>query len=162
MGQHVDKVELLRRLDREYHRLHAVIAGLTPKQMQMPGVVEGWSIKDLIAHFIPHEQFALEELRHALRGEPLVVDAGSADTINDRVVAHQRQQSLAEVLAAWEQSFQQVVSAVEQLPDAAFDPAGPVVRTLDDTIDGALANNTYDHYAEHLPAIQAWIARNRT
>jgi hypothetical protein len=32
---------------------------------------------------------------------------------------------------------------------------------LGDTVDGALANNTYTHYAEHLPALEAFVVRCR-
>ena len=161
MAEQVDKVELLRRLDAEHGRLQAVIASLTAEEMQQAGVVGDWSLKDLIGHLIPHQQFALQELEHALRGEPFAVASNSADTTNERAVIEGRQQSLTQVLAAWNQSYGEVISAVESLPDAAFDPAGPVVRALGDTIDGALANNTYAHYAEHLPEIEAWIARSQ-
>lgn len=47
-------------------------------------------------------------------------------------------------------SARQVVAAVAALAEADFDPAGPLAAALDDTIDGALANNTYAHWAEHL------------
>jgi len=50
-----------------------------------------------------------------------------------------------------------VITAVRALSDADYDLNGPVAQVLEDTIDGALGNNTYDHYAEHLPEIEAWI-----
>ena len=159
LNQHVDKRELLDRLDREYRRFRLAIAPLTPRQLQTPGVVGDWSIKDVIAHFITHEQFALEELRCACHGEQFQGDTGDSDTMNERAVAAQRQMALDDVLRAWDHSYSQVVAAVTSLSDADFDPAGPTARALDDTIDGALGNNTYGHYAEHLPAIEAWIQR---
>jgi uncharacterized protein (TIGR03083 family) len=157
MDQLVDRAELLRRLDREYRRFHSAIARLTPAQLQTPGVVGTWSIKDVIAHFIVHEQFALHELQHALRGERYRPEEPEPATINDRAVAERRAQSLGDVLQAWDESYHQVVAAVRSLTDAAFDPTRSVVQLLEDTIDGALGNNTYDHYAEHLPAIEAWM-----
>ena len=157
MDEFVDRAELLRRLDREYRRFHSAIAHLTPAQLQTPGVVGAWSIKDVIAHFIAHEQFALHELQHALRGQRYRPEEPEAATINDRAVAERRSQSLDDVLQAWDESHRQVVAAVCSLTDAAFDSTGPVVQLLEDSIDGALGNNTYDHYAEHLPAIEAWM-----
>jgi uncharacterized protein (TIGR03083 family) len=162
MEQQVDRVELLRRLDHEYSRFQAAVSFLSEEQMEMPGVVGAWSIKDLIAHFIAHEQFALQELQYALRGEAFAVAPAEADAINERAVAERRQHSLDQVIREWEQSYRQVVAAVEALSDADFDPAGPVVQALGDTIDGALGNNTYDHYAEHLPSVEAWIAGKRS
>jgi len=157
MEQFVDRKELLKRLDHEYRRFRNSIAPLTPKHFETPGVVGTWSIKDLIAHFIAHEQFALHELQHALRGERYQPDENEADAINDRAVADYQQQSLDEVLHAWDISYHQIVVLVEALPDDAFQPMGSFVQVLEDTIDGALGNNTYLHYAEHLPSVEAWL-----
>lgn len=81
MEEFVDRIELLRRLDREYRRFCNRIAPLTPEQMQTPGVVGLWSTKDLIAHLIAHEQFALRELEHALHGEHLPSVDAWVDTV---------------------------------------------------------------------------------
>jgi uncharacterized protein (TIGR03083 family) len=153
----VDQAELLRRLDQEYRRFHATIARLTPDQLHTPGVVGSWSIIDVIAHFIAHEQFALRELAHARQGEVYDPAENDTDTVNGRAVAEHRHRSVDEVLQAWDASYRQVVAAVRALSAADFDPAGPVAQVLDDSIDGALGNNTYDHYVEHLPAIEAWV-----
>jgi uncharacterized protein (TIGR03083 family) len=157
MESFVDRKELLSRLDFEYRRFRSNIAHLTPEQLQRPGAVGSWSIRDLIAHFIAHEQFALRELQHALRGERYQPDENETDVINARAVIERQGQSLDEVLRAWDESYRQIVAAVEALPDEAFDPSGSVVQLLEDTIDGALGNNTYQHYAEHLPSVMAWI-----
>ena len=74
-----------------------------------------------------------------------------------QLVAERQQPHLADLLQAWEASHQQVITAVRALSDADYDLNGPVAQVLEDTIDGALGNNTYDHYAEHLPEIEAWI-----
>ncbi len=49
------------------------------------------------------------------------------------------------------------MTEIEALPDAYFSTSHPITAVLDDTIDGALANNTYDHYREHLPDIEQVI-----
>lgn len=157
MDQHVDRDELLVRLDQSYQKVMAVIAPLTPAQLETPGVVGDWSIKDLLAHFIAHEQFALAELAHARRGQPFEPEAHSSDAINARAVGARAHEPAASVLRDWQASYQQVVSAVRALADADFDPAGPLAQALGDTIDGALGNNSYEHYAEHLPAIETWL-----
>jgi hypothetical protein len=57
-----------------------------------------WAIKDVIAHFIAHEQFALRELQHALRGERYILDERATATMNERAVAERQHQSVTEVL----------------------------------------------------------------
>jgi ribosomal protein S18 acetylase RimI-like enzyme len=160
MDETVDRTELLRRLEREYRRFQGALAALAPEQLEAPGAIDAWSIKDLVAHLIAHEQFALREVRHALRGERFVPDTHDSRVVNARAVAERQHQPAAEVLQAWEASFEQVVAAIQALPDSAFDPDGAVVQLLEDTIDGAFGNNTYEHYAEHLPAVEAWLRQN--
>lgn len=149
----VGKAELLSRLIQGKAEIDAALAALSPEMMVASGALGGWSVKDLIAHFIAHEQRALGELRSALRGGPLPPDPG--DDLNRRAVEASRWHALEDVRADWERSFKQLVTAVELLSDSDFDPAGGVVYVLGDTIDGALANNSYEHYAEHLAEVQA-------
>lgn len=159
MDAFVDRTELLHRLDRAYRHIQSLLAPLTPEQLQTPGVVGSWSVKDVIAHFIAHEQFALRELRQARDASRAPSDEPDTTTINERAVAEYQHQSVAVVVQAWETSFQEVVAAISALSVADFDPTGPIVARLGDTIDGTFGNNTYDHYAEHMPAIEAWIQR---
>lgn len=158
MDQTVTRDELLARLEREKGRLDAVLDRLTPEQLAAPDLIRDWSITDLLAHLIAHEQRALREIEHALRGDRLAIDHAANDAFNEAAVAAYRAHPFAIVRNAWDASYQAVVTAVAALPDAAFDPAGEIVATLEDSIDGALGNNTYGHYAEHRREIEAWLA----
>lgn len=157
MDGFVGKTELLRRLSAGHARVEAVLAKVTPTQQDQPNSMGAWSIKDLLAHFIAHEQRALQELAYAVRGETPVSAPGDNDQFNAQAVKAQRALPYTEVRAEWERSFQQVVAAVEALDEGAFAPTSRVCQLLDDTIDGALANNTYEHYDEHIPDIEAWL-----
>jgi uncharacterized damage-inducible protein DinB len=159
MESFVDRAELLRRLASAYSRLRDTIAPLSPDQLQAPGVVGEWSIKDLVAHFIAHEQFALGELAAAQRGEQPSAVAEDLAAYNARAVAARTGDAAEAVLRAWGESFMQVVETIQGLTEADFDPVGPLAQALGDTIDGTFGNNTYDHYLEHLGAVEAWIAR---
>lgn len=158
MTVEVTKQVLLQRLRAGYARFHQILTPLTPSQLETKGVIGSWSIKDTIAHFIAHEQFALCELAAAQRGETYENPYADTDTMNAGAVAQYAQAALDQVLLDWNTSFQQIIAAVESLREIDFAEDSLVVSCLSDTIDGALANNTYDHYAEHIPIIQAWIA----
>jgi len=155
----VDKPELLRRLQNGFQQFNALLERLTPEQKLEPNVVGVWSVKDLLAHFIAHEQRALDEIHHALRDEPYHFAHECNDTFNEGAVLAYRAQPYADVYAAWSRSVERVLAEVAQLADADFDPAGRVVQALDDTIDGALANNTYEHWAEHGAQVEAWLEK---
>ncbi|HLY24897.1 MAG TPA: maleylpyruvate isomerase N-terminal domain-containing protein [Aggregatilineales bacterium] len=158
MEPHVSKSELLHRLANAKARLDALLALIRPEQRIKPELVGGWSVKDMLAHFIAHEQRALEELRAALRGEQPDSLPADNDSFNLGAVLASRSQSYEQIKAAWDRSFAEIVEAVRALSEADFDPWSQVVRLLDDSIDGALANNSYEHYTEHLPQLAAIVA----
>jgi hypothetical protein len=64
-----------------------------------------------------------------------------------------------DTLAAWERSYRQVVEVVKALRESDFRPGNRLEQLLGDTINGTLANNTYAHYAKHLPRLEALVAR---
>lgn len=159
MTASMTKAALLQRLHAGYQQVEQLIAPLTSEQLQTKGVVGDWSIQDIIAHFIAHEQFALRELAAAQRDETYQNPYADTDVMNAEAVGQYAQLAVDHVMDAWEESFHQIITAVQLLADADFLADSAVVQRLGDTIDGALANNTYDHYAEHLPAMQTWIAQ---
>lgn len=153
----VDREELLRRLDQGFVDFNALLDEIPRERLTVPGVVGAWSVKDLLAHFIAHEQRAVDEVTHALMDEPYQFDHGCNDTFNAGAVLVWRLKSYDEVYAAWQQSVEATMDFVRRLSDVDFDPEGAVVQRLDDTIDGALANNTYDHWREHAVQVEAWL-----
>ncbi|OZB94197.1 DinB family protein [Paenibacillus sp. XY044] len=159
MDDFVGKDELLRRLHHGYKEFNEGIKRLSPEQMETPGVNGKWSIKEVIAHFIAHEQFALTEIRYALAGKSYEPEETDINIFNEQAVTVRRNQSLEQIIQAWDASFRQVVTVIEELPESTFEPFGEFTRVLGDTVDGALGNNTYQHYAEHLSTIKNWISK---
>ena len=157
MDSGTTKTELLRRLAEEHNLLVSLLDGLTPQQCLQPGVISGWSIRDLLAHLIAHEQRGLQELAFAQRGETLAIDHAMGDAFNEGAAMACRLLDLAVLRAAWERSHQQVVGAVAALSNDDFLPSSPLELALDDSIDGALGNNTYGHYAEHRVDVVRWL-----
>lgn len=157
MDHLITKSVILDRLHDEYAHFHACLGQLTPEQLDVPATIRDWSVKDLMAHLIAHEQRALTELRLALRGERLLIDHDAGDTFNAGAVAATRPYPVEAVFLAWQRSFESVVAEVMALPDEYCDATHPITTVLDDTIDGAVANNTYAHYREHIPDIELAI-----
>jgi uncharacterized protein (TIGR03083 family) len=157
----VGKRELVDRIVRGRLEFLRAVVALPDDAWETPNVVGEWSVKDLLAHLIAHEQRALDELNTARRGEKYTFPSGDNDTFNARAVTQYKKRTSEQVRAAWLASTNRIIAAVQELSDADFEPESPVCALLEDTIDGALANNTYEHYAEHLPEVQEWL-RART
>ena len=151
----VGKTELLRRLESRRDQLAQVLAGIPESMFLRPNAVGGWSVRDLLAHLAAHEQRALAEIAAARRGERLVIEHACVHEFNAGAVFAWAPLGRGEALAAWDCSYRQVVALVEELTESDFAPGSALEHALGDTVDGALANNTYEHYVEHLPGLEA-------
>ena len=159
MSFDIDKTELARRIAAEYQRLAGLIDQLSPAQMEQPHASGTLSIKDLLAQLIAHEQRAMEELRAAQQGRQLAIDHAANDSFNAGAIAAATPLAASTIRAAWDRSVQQVLAAIQSLDDADFLPTSALTQILEDSIDGAPGNNTYSHYVEHRPEVEAWLAR---
>ena len=99
----------------------------TPLLLQ-PDAIGGWSVRDLLAHFVAHEQRALAEIAAARRGERLEIDPNGTSEFNAGAAFAWAPLQPAEALAAWDRSYGCVVAIVEQLSEADFAPAAPWSR----------------------------------
>ncbi|HVO41563.1 MAG TPA: maleylpyruvate isomerase N-terminal domain-containing protein [Aggregatilineales bacterium] len=159
MDSQIDKAELIRRMAQHYNDLASLLAKVDDATLIQPGAVGSWSLKDMVAHLIAHEQRALRELEAAKRGEQIVEGGLSTDEFNARFVAESASRSGKVMLMAWGASFRQLLNSVGTLDESAFAPDSAVIQALGDSIDGAVANISYLHYAEHLPEVRAWLAK---
>jgi Mycothiol maleylpyruvate isomerase N-terminal domain len=160
-ADHVGKRELLVRIRTARDAVAALLGAIPPAAWLQPDALGRWSARDLLAHFVAHEQRALAEIAAAQRGERLAIDHAGGDEFNAGAVFAWAPVPPADARAAWDRSYRRVVETIEGLTEADFAPGSALEQALGDTIDGALANNTYAHYAEHVPALEAFVARCR-
>lgn len=132
-----------------WHRLHALIDQITPETAETPGYFEeGWTAKDAIAHLGTWMARGATMLRQIAAGTyregEIDVDAENAqflEAMRDiplNTVHLQAAAAHAELMRAWAQ-------LPEITPAATYwvRKAGP------------------DHYAEHLPRLEEWVAQLR-
>ncbi len=154
----VDKAELLKRIEHSYEHFEELLSRAVLHDVEEPGVCGVWSVKDIVAHLIAHEQRTLEELVEARQNIHMEIRHNENDSFNDGAIYAYRASTFETVRTQWRRSHEILVKAIQHLDDAAFDSQGGFVRALGDTIDGAVANNTYEHYAAHGAQIEVWLA----
>ncbi|MGH2444819.1 MAG: hypothetical protein ACRDGD_02085 [Candidatus Limnocylindria bacterium] len=132
-----------------WHRLHALIDGLTPELADVPGYFpEGWSAKDAIAHIGTWMAEGAQQLRQIAAGTHREGEL-DVDAANERYLAAMRDvpfetvhlqvaAARAELRRAWRE-------LPEITPQAAYwvRKAGP------------------EHMHEHLPRLEEWITELR-
>ncbi len=162
MDARMDRLKLLDCIRAEHDFLMRTIVPLTDEQLVRPGVMDDWSVKDILAHITMWEQTYLGWMAASARGEPpdrpATFTAADVDALNHREYLAARDRPLPEVLGAFLRSYEQVLAHAAGLSeDVLFTPG--YYDWLDDlTVYQLLASNTFEHYLEHVIAIREWLA----
>lgn len=145
---------LLARLDAAWHGLNDAFAGLTPEQRQQPGVVEGWSVSDLMAHVTVWEHEALKHLPLIAQGgrPPKYSDTyGGINAFNAQNEARWRTKSLGEIERDFAETHQRLIDYLRSVPEELLLSGTRFRRRLQLDAIG--------HYPIHTAHILEW--RNR-
>lgn len=146
----MDGQQLLKRLENGWTALKESYAGLTDAQMTAPGVMEAWSVKDILAHITIWEGEALTYLPLIMHGEkpPRYSLQGGIDAFNARMIEQKRGMTLVEVLNALDETHRRLIDYLQIVPEAQFSQETPFRHRL--------RLDTYSHYLVHAKAILAW------
>lgn len=122
----------------------------------VPGVMDDWSVRDLVVHVAAWAEHASEALELATsgRGGEFAYSTGDTDAMNVRILEAARATSPSAALAREEAAFADLRSRVAELD--------PALLTLGlgngDTVAEVIAYDGAEHYAEHTAHLRAWFA----
>jgi uncharacterized protein (TIGR03083 family) len=153
LEEKMKKQQFLDKLERAWTDLRQSYAGLSDAQLTQPGVNNGWSVKDILAHVTTWEQEALKYLPLILRGErpPRYFDLyGGIDAFNAKMTAEKKKLSLSMVLQQLDDTHRRLVDAIQNAPDDQITRETPFRRRV--------RLDTYSHYPIHARDIRAWLA----
>ncbi|HEU4399743.1 MAG TPA: DinB family protein [Actinomycetota bacterium] len=144
---------LLDRLEAAWTALGDSYAGVPDALLVEPGVVDDWSVKDILAHVTTWEEEALEHLPLIIAGgtPPRYAAQGGIDAFNARATEDGRRLSLAEVLRRRDDTHARLLDFIRGQPEGTFVGQTRARRRL--------RLDTYGHYPEHTAAIRAWRQR---
>ncbi len=156
MADTITKQEIIAQIEQSYAALEAALAALNAEQMTEPALPGGWSVKDALAHLSVWHRRALDIIDPAQPPRvpaipPSGIEADQVEMFNARFYAEHKDDPLPDALANFRESYQQLLASTRQLSDA--DLLKPLAG--DTRLWQVIAGNTYDHYPEHLEAIQA-------
>ena len=159
----MQKAELLNGLQAEYQQWAALLDEIGPARMDQPGVTGDWSIKDIVAHLTGWRRRTVARLQAAQRGEGVPPPTWPAhlqtdDEINAWIYESNRGHSVRKVLDDSDHVFQQLLAAIEGLPDEVLsDPARHLPWLEAQSIK---PSDFFGHFhEEHEQDMRAWLAR---
>ncbi|HEY0605757.1 MAG TPA: DinB family protein [Herpetosiphonaceae bacterium] len=165
----MNKSDLLDWLQAEQRQWEAFLDQVDLERMEQPGVAGHWSIKDIIAHLTDWQPRQIARLQAAQRGEPEPSPPWPAhlqtdDEVNAWIYENNRGRSAREVVDDSRRVLQQLLAAVEGLPDdvriETIQSGGREYYMLWVNDQRFPAGEFFDHFHDdHEPEIRAWLAR---
>jgi ubiquinone/menaquinone biosynthesis C-methylase UbiE len=157
MNEHMDIELLVDTLRSERYEWNKLIDAVGEARMQLPGVVGGWSVKDMIAHISWAERETLFILSNRM-SDGSALWYVSQDERNEIVYQQNRERPLEEVLTEANDVFEELITIIEGLKEEAIHDASYFQDMPAEWVPWqVIAANTYFHYRAHAPELRVWL-----
>ena len=150
-----DREALLADLDAARDAFHDVLAEVDAELATVPGVMEDWSVRDIVFHLAAWSEHAAEALALATagRGDEFAYSTGDTDAMNERFLAEGRDVSPVLALRREEAAFAAFRAAVVTVDPALLD----LKLGNGDTVAEVVVYDGPEHYAEHSAHLRVWF-----
>lgn len=153
--------EILDALEDEREKFLEAIDGLTDRQIQMPGVVGEWSVKDIMIHLSAWEAEVVKLLWQAKNGQKpssMHFTQVDVDATNQQWFSDYHSRSLERVQDDFAAVRKQTVRRVEAFSDKDLEDPQRYSWLGDRPLWEWIAGDSFEHEAEHTEQILAWRA----
>ena len=149
----MDKQQLLKQLEKAWSAIKESYEGLSDSQMTEPGVIDNWSVKDILAHVTTWEEEALKYLPLISTGGrlPRYIQYGGIDAFNAQMTEQKRGLALSDVLRQLDETHHRLIDYLQSVAEEHF--------TREARFRHRLRLDTYSHYPQHARAIREWRER---
>src|SRR5438067_7986082 len=149
----MDKQQLLKQLEKAWTTIEESYAGLSDSQLTEPGVMDNWSVKDILAHVTTWEE-ALKYLPLILTGgkPPRYIQSGGIDAFNAQMAEQKRGLALSDVQRQLDETHRRLLDYIRSVPEEHF--------ARETRFRHRLRLDTYSHYPQHAKAIRQWRERS--
>ncbi len=160
----VTKANLFQRLEQGWDELQAYLATLTPEQMTGPTDAAGWTVKDHITHLAAWEDgvcklMQKQPFRVAMDIDPATWGHGE-DAENELIRQRYRGWSMDAVMQHFQRVHDRLLAQINAMTDDDLRLAYKdydAETTQNVPIVEKIKGNSFGHYAEHIPWIEALV-----
>ena len=154
------KAELLQFVQDGRSELEGILSQVPQDRMEEKGVETDWSVKDILAHITAWETKMTQVMGELQSNDAMPdwpVDDEGVDALNALFYTTNKDKPLAQVLADFAASYPRALAATEAMSETdLFDPYRFAWRN-GRPLWWMVAGNTFGHYWDHIPNIQAWL-----
>jgi len=166
MADPANKAELLAQMQSGYGAFETLLAPLNAEQLSTPGVNGAWAVKDILVHLAAWQTRVSIRLEAIARHEEPQLDPVNTDekmdAFNHETFAANRTRLPDEILADFRATVKRLYSNVEKADESDLFEPGRFAWLEGGMLWQSVAGNTFEHYEEHAPMIESWLASQWT
>jgi uncharacterized damage-inducible protein DinB len=181
MDTPASKAELIQEMTNGRADWDAVLAKVPDSRMREAGVEGTWSVKQILAHICAYQQYMgamLQDMKEKNGNATALLDSYyqmqltmyrtqyphipeqlqdvRGEQVNEVFVAAYRFKTAAEVRAMEAESYRKLMEWIHAFSEE--DLSSPFANT-GKTLLQVVPRQSYTHYAQHIPAIETWLAK---
>lgn len=145
------KAQVIAKIDKSWDEFNFSYSGLSEEQFLQSGVMDEWSVKDLLAHVSWWEEETLThlpEILHGVRQQRYSVVYGGIDAFNALKTKEWQLLSLEEVKKKFLATHKSLMDYLDTVPEEHFSSKTRFYSRL--------RWDTFGHYPFHAQAIRDW------
>ncbi len=150
-----------RELEQAWADLTTVVESVSEEDREKPGVVESWTLKDLLGHIAFWSGRAAETLRCVCAGRLDDVPIGEGDSWvdewNEREYNIRKERSFMEVRTEFLRNYKEANMCLDETPEEKIK-----LKLRGEEVAAYFAGDTYGHYREHTEHIREWLRNLET
>ncbi len=151
-----DKAEMHRELEHAWADLSDLLESVAEDDREKSGVVDSWTLKDLLGHLAFWSGRAAETLRCvcADRLQDIPVGEGDnwTDEWNEREYNVRKDRSFMEVRTEFLRNYKEANTCLDETPEEKIN-----LMLRGEEVAVYFAGDTYGHYREHTEQIREWL-----
>ena len=144
-----NKTKVLNNIKDGWMRLQSILDFIPEGSMEDPGVIDEWSVKDIIGHITTWEDIIIDIMRAKLSDGEYIRPYKDLNDFNLQEVEMKKPLPLEEIKGKFLQSHEDLIKFLNDLPEYVFEASSESVRVI--TVE------SLNHYQEHAQDIEKWL-----
>jgi hypothetical protein len=149
---------LLRQLEASRQAFLDALEAVDADLVTVPGVMDDWSVRDIVVHVAAWCEHAVDalDLADAGRGDEFAYSTGDTDAMNARILEEARRTAPSAALKREDAAFTAFRGRLVALAPSLLD----LRLGNGDTVEEVIRYDGADHYAEHTAHLRAWFGED--
>ncbi len=139
--------DLIEKIDQSYSQIVRLYCSVPIKALLEPSLANGWSVKDLLAHIAVWEWRCVALLEQSHETNMPLQAVPDVEALNEEIFQEHKEQDWEDVDNGFREAHRTLLNTIREFPSH---------RLNDPIVLQTIAEESWEHYQEHLPALKQW------